>query len=57
MGIGQLGEIYIGGPTVTTGYLNRPGLTQEKFVDVKAGIEGRLYRTGDLGRFRADGLI
>lgn len=58
VGIGQLGEIYIGGPTVTSGYLNRPDLTKEKFVESAiAGAEGMLYRTGDLGRFRTDGLI
>jgi amino acid adenylation domain-containing protein len=58
VGIGQRGEIYIGGPTVANGYLNRPDLTNEKFVSGRiAGAEGKLYRTGDLGRFRADGLI
>ncbi|HEX7859904.1 MAG TPA: amino acid adenylation domain-containing protein [Verrucomicrobiae bacterium] len=56
--IGQLGEIYISGPTVADGYLHRPDLAAEKFVS--ASIRGeakKLYRTGDLGRFREDGLI
>jgi amino acid adenylation domain-containing protein len=50
---GAKGEIYIGGPGVTKGYLNLPKLTQEKFVL----IEGqRYYRTGDLGRIE-DGRL
>ena len=56
VGVGQLGEICIGGPAVAQGYLNRPDLTAEKFV-VNVFGDGRLYRTGDLGRFREDGLI
>lgn len=57
-GVGELGELYISGPAVAEGYVNRPELTQEKFVmsDVP-GITGRMYRTGDLARFREDGLI
>ncbi len=52
--IGVVGEIYLGGAGVTQGYLNRPDLTQEKFVE----LEGqRFYRTGDLGRFDRDGNL
>lgn len=58
VGIGQLGEIYIAGRAVAEGYLNRPDLTNEKFLTAALpGVEGKLYRTGDLGRFRAGGLI
>jgi amino acid adenylation domain-containing protein len=59
VGIGIVGEIYIGGAGVARGYLNRPELTAERFVkDPFAGSgAGRLYRTGDLGRWRADGVI
>ncbi|MEB7831147.1 non-ribosomal peptide synthetase [Staphylococcus xylosus] len=56
MGIGVSGELVIGGVNVTEGYLNRPELTQEKFVDNPFG-EGKLYRTGDLARWNADGNI
>ncbi|MBN1165176.1 MAG: AMP-binding protein [Candidatus Krumholzibacteriota bacterium] len=53
------GEIYIGGEGVSRGYLNRPRLTAEKFIDDPfTGEEGRkLYRSGDLGRYRYDGNI
>ncbi len=69
VGIAQLGEICIGGPAVSSGYLNRPDLTAEKFVPNplaardetgmdKTGMAPRiLYRTGDIGCFRADGTI
>jgi amino acid adenylation domain-containing protein len=58
VGIGELGELYICGPTVAEGYVNRPELTEAKFVASHVpGITGRMYRTGDLARFREDGLI
>ncbi|RIP37330.1 amino acid adenylation domain-containing protein [Staphylococcus gallinarum] len=56
MGIGMPGELCIGGEAVTDGYLNRPELTQEKFIDNPFG-EGKLYRTGDLAMWHKDGNI
>jgi amino acid adenylation domain-containing protein/FkbM family methyltransferase len=57
--IGAVGELYIGGDGVGRGYLNRPQLTAERFIQdpFRAEPGARLYRTGDLGRWRADGNI
>jgi amino acid adenylation domain-containing protein len=53
--IGVPGEIYVGGPGVTRGYLNRPALTAQRFVPDPFGPPGaRLYRSGDLARRAAD---
>lgn len=50
--IGQTGEMYIGGTGVANGYLKRPELTQEKFVEdsFNESNSSKLYRTGDLGK-------
>jgi amino acid adenylation domain-containing protein/FkbH-like protein len=57
--IGVTGEIYIGGAGVAQGYLNRPELTAERFVNhpFAPNPPSRLYRTGDLGRWQADGMV
>ncbi|MER7444436.1 amino acid adenylation domain-containing protein [Micromonospora avicenniae] len=56
---GATGELLIGGPGLADGYLNRPGLTAERFVpDPFSEVPGaRLYRTGDLVRQLPDGRI
>jgi amino acid adenylation domain-containing protein len=57
--IGVVGELYIGGAQVGRGYLNRKGLTAERFIpDPFSNQPGaRLYRTGDLARYRRNGVI
>ncbi len=54
--IGHMGELCIAGDGVGAGYLNRPKLTAEKFIDNPFG-EGKLYKTGDLAYWREDGNI
>ena len=49
------GELLIGGVGVGRGYLNRPELTAEKFVEY---IDGeKVYKTGDLVRWAKEGDI
>ena len=59
VGIGTPGEIYIAGDGVALGYLNRPELTAEKFVQdpFSSDSAARMYRTGDMARYRDDGEI
>ena len=57
--IGAEGELYVGGLGLATGYLNRPELTEEKFIPHPYSSEegARLYRTGDLVRMGQDGTL
>jgi non-ribosomal peptide synthetase-like protein len=55
---GAVGEICVGGPGVARGYVGRPELTAERFIEHPLAPRGsRLYRTGDLGRLTADAEI
>ncbi|AMP00326.1 amino acid adenylation domain protein [Collimonas arenae] len=57
---GEVGELCITGPGVAAGYLGRPDLTAEKFLDnpwASTEHDRRLYRTGDLARIEADGRV
>nr|BBH88096.1 hypothetical protein KTC_28470 [Thermosporothrix sp. COM3] len=57
--VGVTGEIYIGGSSVSLGYLNRVELTAARFVpDPFSDIPGsRLYKTGDIAFLMDDGQI
>lgn len=55
---GVTGELHIGGSGVARGYLNRRGLTAERFVpNPFEASDAKLYRTGDLVRWLPEGVI
>ena len=57
---GEVGELCIVGPGVASGYLGRPELTAEKFLDnpfIERGYDRRLYRTGDLAKIDETGQV
>lgn len=57
--LGSQGELWIGGVALAHGYLNRPELTQDRFVEreLLPGYPHRWYRTGDLVRQGEDGAV
>ncbi len=56
---GVQGEIFIGGSTISSGYVNKPDFTAECFIpDPFSKVPGaRLYRTGDLAKYLPNGKI
>jgi amino acid adenylation domain-containing protein len=58
--VGEVGELHIGGIQLARGYLHRPDLTADRFVDNPFETDhgyAKLYRTGDLAQWNADGTV
>ncbi len=57
-GIGEPGELWLGGTGVARGYAGRPALTADRFRPDPHGAPGtRMYRTLDRARVRNDGTL
>lgn len=54
---GVAGELWVGGVGLAVGYLNRPDLTSERFIENPHVTGERLYRTGDKVCMHDDGVI
>ncbi len=55
--IGVAGQICVSGDGLGRGYLNRPDLSEEKFISNPFYPEKRMYKTGDIGKWLPDGNI
>ena len=55
--IGVAGEVYLGGPGITRGYLGAPERTAERITEDPFEAGGRVYQTGDRARWEADGRL
>lgn len=57
VGIGESGELLIGGAQVARGYVGLPEQTASRFIVSPFNPTERLYRTGDLCQWNPDGTI
>ncbi|MCM3340705.1 amino acid adenylation domain-containing protein [Paenibacillus sp. MER TA 81-3] len=55
--INTIGELYVAGEGVSRGYLNRPELTEERFISNPFKPGQLMYKTGDLVRRMPNGEI
>lgn len=58
--VGAMGELWVTGPQVSRGYLNRPEKTAETYIQNPFSDNpkhSRVYRTGDIVRYLPDGNI
>ncbi|MHB1392564.1 MAG: amino acid adenylation domain-containing protein [Clostridia bacterium] len=55
--VGVPGELCIAGDGLARGYINKPELTSEKFVENPFKLGARMYKTGDLAKWLPDGNI
>ena len=61
LGVGQTGELFLGGIGLARGYVGREDLNRERFIESRLTESDsnltRLYRTGDLARWTEGGQL
>ena len=57
VGVNEIGEIAIKSRYLSSGYWNKPEITQAVFLQDPDEVEERIYRTGDMGRMLPDGCL
>lgn len=55
--IGVKGELYVSGPGVSEGYLNKPDMTNQRFLDNPFDPKYKMYKTGDIVSRNFDGNL
>ena len=55
--IGCEGELYVSGPGVSDGYLHKPEITCERFLENPFGGNFKLYKTGDMVKYDYSGNL
>jgi amino acid adenylation domain-containing protein len=55
--IGAPGELCVAGEGVSDGYVNKKGLTDERFIANPFNLREKMYKTGDLARWLPDGSL
>lgn len=55
--IGVAGDLHVSGAALALGYLDKPGLTAERFGPAPGVVDRRSYATGDRARWRPDGRL
>ncbi|SHH72023.1 amino acid adenylation domain-containing protein [Chryseolinea serpens] len=55
--IGSVGELCLAGDQLALGYLHKPELTAQRFIEHPHVPAERIYRTGDLARWLPDGNV
>ena len=55
--MGTAGDLWIGGPAVSDGYIGREDQTASAFHPDRFAGQGRMYRTGDRARWNEDGTL
>lgn len=58
-GVGEEGEICIGGPILALGYYNNLEKTRQDYIQnpLNTAFEEKIYKTGDIGEIMTDGLL